>query len=131
MSRTQTLLGEYATGMLYYAWYLPVLAVGILVLVGLLPFLLRLPRRTFWWLAFGVAVYLTGAVVFEAVMGMAVEPTGSDEPPLQHPGLGLVLVLILEESLELLGVTVLIYTMLDYLSSRVRLVLVPPATDVG
>lgn len=125
VNRVQDALGEYATGLLFYAWYLPVLLMGAALLLGLLPFLLRLPRRTFWLLAMGVGVYLLGAVGFEAVMGMLVEPTGSDEPPLQHPGGGLVLVLLLEEGLELVGVAVLIYAMLNYLSSRIRLSVVP------
>jgi len=125
VNRVQDILGTYATGLLFYAWYLPVLLAGAVLLLALMPFLLRLPRRTFWLLALGVGVYLLGAVGFEALMGMLVEPTGSDEPPLQHPGGGLVLVLLLEEGLELLGVSVLVYAMLDYLAPRLRLTVVP------
>lgn len=118
--RVQAMLGEHATGLLYYAWYLPVLLLCSVFLLVLLPFLLRLPRRTFWLLAMGVAVYLAGAVVFEALMGMAVEPSGVDEPPLQNPPMRMVFLLVMEEGLEMVGITLLLYAMLDYLSPRLR-----------
>ena len=123
--RVQAMLGDHATGLLYYAWYVPVLLMCLVFLVVLLPFLLRLPRRTFWFLGMSVAVYLGGAVCFEALMGMAVEPSGVDEPPLQHPPLHMVFLLVMEEGLEMIGITLLLYTMLDYLSPRLRLQVLP------
>ncbi|XAL99602.1 hypothetical protein OT109_18740 [Phycisphaeraceae bacterium D3-23] len=124
VDRVQGFLGEYATGLLFYAWYVPVLALGAVILIGLVPFLRGLPRRTFWLLALSVGVFLLGAVGFESLMGMAVEPTGSDEPPLQSPGWRFVALVVMEEGLELLGMALLCYAMLSYLSLRVRLTLV-------
>ena len=125
--RAQALLGENATGLLYYAWYVPVLLLCSVFLLVLLPFLLRLPRRTIWLLGLGVAVYLCGAVAFEALMGMAVEPSGVDEPPMQNPPLRMVFLLVMEEGLEMVGVTVLLFAMLDYLAPRLRVQVLPQA----
>ena len=126
--RVQAMLGEHATGLLYYAWYVPVLLVCLVFLVFLLPFLLRLPRRTFWLLGLGVAVYIGGAVCFEALMGMAVEPSGVDEPPMQNPPAQMVFLLVMEEGLEMVGITLLLYAMLDYLSPRLRVQALPADT---
>lgn len=127
--RAQAILGEYATGLLFYAWYVPVLLACSILLAILWPFLRSLPRRTFWLLALGVAVYVCGAVVFESLMGMAVEPSGVDEPPLQNPPLHMVFLLVMEEALEMVGITLLLYAMLDYLAPRLRVQVLPQAAS--
>ena len=133
--RAQAMLGEHATGVLFYAWYVPVLVLCSILLIVLWPFLRSLPRRTFWLLGLGVAVYLCGAVFFEALMGMAVEPSGVDEPPLQNPPLRMVALLVMEEGLEMVGITMLLFAMLDYLTPRLRLQVVSadvaPAGEQG
>ncbi|MEM9414113.1 MAG: hypothetical protein AAGA29_01385 [Planctomycetota bacterium] len=129
VDRVRGVMGPYATGLMFYAWYVPVLALGAILLVGLVPFLRGLPRRTLGLLALSVAVFLAGAVGFESLMGMAVEPTGSDEPPLQSPGFWFVALVVMEEGLEMLGMALLCYAMLSYLVSRVRLVVVDPSQE--
>jgi hypothetical protein len=126
VNRAQAFLGAYATGLLFYAWYVPVLGLGLVLLLALVPFLRTLPRRTVRLLAAGVFLYLLGAVGFESLMGMAVEPSGTDEPPLQNPSAWLVALVVLEESFEMLGLVFLVGVMLDYLAPRVRLSVVRP-----
>lgn len=128
VNRAQAAMGAYATGLLFYAWYVPVLGLGLVLLLALAPFLRKLPRRTARLLAVGILLYLLGAVGFESLMGLSVEPTGTDEPPLQNPAAWFVLLVVLEESFEMLGLVFLVGVMLDYLAPRIQLSVSPPTS---
>ena len=51
---------------------------------------------------------------------MTVEPSGVDEPPLL-----MVFLLVMEAGLEMVGVTLLLFAMLDYLAPRMQLQVLP------
>lgn len=128
--RVREWLGPYATGLLYYAWYLPVLAVMLVLVWFWVPAWWRLPRKTRWGFAGGIAVFLGGAVVVEAIMGHFMHANGLEDPPLQHAPWSIRLLIVAEELVELLGMTIVACTLLAHLAPQWRVAVVdgPEAT---
>lgn len=122
--RVRQWLGPYATGLLYYAWYVPVLTVMFLLVWFWVPAWWRLPAATRWGLAGGVAVFVGGAVVVEAIMGMTMERHGLEDPPLQHAPWSIKLLIMAEELIEMLGMSIVACTLLAHLSPQLRLTVV-------
>ena len=100
-----------AGGLLHFAWVIPAIALLLVLSVAYLRFLLHLPagiRRLF--VAAG-ATYVGGAVVSEMIGGAWVESRGFLNP-------GSAVIWTVEESLEMIGVVLFIYTLLRYLELR-------------
>lgn len=99
------LLGR-GEGIMYYRWYLPY--IPIVIVIGLLyvPFLRKLPRRfALGFLAAGF-VFLTGALGVEMIQAyISFHDLG-----------GQGISMLVEETCEMLGIVLLIYTLLLYLS---------------
>lgn len=129
--RVRGVLGSHATGLLYYAWYVPALAVAGVVGVCLIPFWRRLPGPTRWGLAAALAVYVIGAAGFEALMGQAMQAAGREDPPLRNPDAWLVLLVVAEEALEMIGMAVLTCVLWAYLSPSLQLRIVAPQADAS
>ena len=101
------------TGYLYFIWVLPYGAL-VLLLAGLYaPFLDALPSRTKWGLILSATVFLVGAMGIEMISASVYE-----QQTVRHSALYAVLYSI-EEFLEMLGVALLNFYMLDYLKTRV------------
>jgi hypothetical protein len=99
------------TGFLYYPWILPA-GLGVATLaVGYSGFLLALPGRTRWLFLLAGALYLGGALGIEAVSGREAWLHG-EESVTYH------LIVTLEELLEMSGLVVFVYALLDYLKYR-------------
>jgi hypothetical protein len=102
------------TGFLYYPWIVPAgLCVSSLAL-GYSGFLTSLPRRTRWLFLAAGAIYLGGALGLEAVSGEMATLFG-ERSPAYHA------VATLEELLEMMGVVVFLYALLDYMGRRFSL----------
>ena len=99
-----------AGGLFYYAWV--IVAIPLVVLVaGLgLPMLGRLPRRTAVGLPLSAAIFCLGALSMEMLGGMVFEAAGEVATPTY------VMVTTLEEGLEMAGLVVCFYVLLDYLA---------------
>jgi len=97
------------SGLLYYAWVIPyafaLLALGLLYL----RFLLSLPRRTAVMFVISGTVFVTGAVGFEMLGGLFFQTFGSNTP-------GYVVLQTVEESMEMIGVVMFIYALVDYMA---------------
>ena len=96
----------------YYIWAVPyTIAAGI---VGLLymRFLAKLPKKTRILFLFSAAVFIIGAAGFEWLSYLHVQASGSRETFLYQ------LLLIFEEFLEMFGVLVFVYALLDYITSQ-------------
>lgn len=119
--RVRAVLGDYAVGPLYYAWYLPVVAFFGAIGLWLIPAWLRLPARTRWGMMASLGIFLLGAVGFEATMGWVMEARGAEDPPLQGGPWGLVFLVMAEELTELVGLSVLTCVLFAYLRPQVRL----------
>ncbi|MBW4459938.1 MAG: hypothetical protein KME47_06815 [Nodosilinea sp. WJT8-NPBG4] len=95
------------TGIFYYLWYL--VYIPIVVAVGLLyiPFLKRLPLRYSSRFVLAALVFLGGAVGMEMV-----------ESVLKYSGINTAISILFEETLEMLGIVILIHMLLLYLSEH-------------
>jgi hypothetical protein len=101
----------HATGLLYYAWIVPA-GVGV-ALFGLsyLRFLAALPARSRRLFLVAGAIYVGGALGVEALSGAQASRHG-EHNPIYHA------IVTVEESLEMVGLVVFIYALLDYLSRQ-------------
>jgi hypothetical protein len=107
--RVRDLLGIEEGGLLRWAWVVPAgLAVVIFVIVYL-RFLGHLPRSTRRGLWAAGILLVGGAIGFEMLSAPSYVP-GAAEQSMTY-----VLLTTVEETLELLGVTVLVYTLLAYI----------------
>lgn len=87
---------------LHYAWVIPVAVLVILFALAYLRFLLALPRRYQALFVLAGVLYVGGALGME-MLGAATRGSGTYE-----------LMMALEETLEMTGATVFIYTLLTY-----------------
>jgi len=100
------------SGYLYYAWVIPY-GIGVLALAfAYIPFFLKLDLRMFKLMMLSGVVFITGAIGLELIGGKwFVE--GS-------PKLTLMILYTVEELLEMVGVSIFIYSLLWYISIRDR-----------
>jgi hypothetical protein len=107
-------------GVLFFGWVIPA---GIIVLAlgaAYLRFLLRLPRRTRAQFIVAGAIYVTGALLLELPLGYWTEREGSRN--FVYAAIDWV-----EESLEILGLTLFLLSLLEYLGAAgCRVTLSPP-----
>ncbi len=100
-----------ATGFLRYAWVVPY-GIAVVIITGLYSgFLLRLPRRTMKLFLLSGAIYVSGALGFELLGGKYASLYGTQD-------LSFALICTVEETLEMVGVAVFIYSMLTYMVER-------------
>ncbi len=96
-------------GWLYYGWVIPGTAV-VLALAGIYGrFVWELPSEVKTQVIWAGALYVGGALAMELPLGYWAAEYGSDN-------LGYALIDLVEESLELVGVSLFIAALLDYLS---------------
>ncbi len=101
-----------ASGALHFAWIIPY-SILLLVFVGAyLRFVFRLPSRTRSLLIASGVVYVAGALGVEMIGGMYSDAVG-------RTNITYGFITMVEEMLELLGVTLLIYTLLDYIQREI------------
>jgi len=95
-------------GVLFFSWVVP--ASFFLLLMGLLylPFLLRLPAPTRWRVVLAGSLYVGGALLLELPLGAWTVRHG-------HDNLTYALIDWVEETLELLGATLFLLSLLGYL----------------
>jgi hypothetical protein len=99
------------TGFLYYPWIIPAGVCVSTLAIGYCGFLAALPGRTRWLFLAAGAIYLGGALGLEAVSG-EMASVYSERSPAYHA------VTTLEELLEMMGLVLFIYALLDYWRSR-------------
>ena len=100
------------TGLFYYTWVIPYgIAVGIIA-VFVLPTFYRLQYKVRNWFAFSAAIYLLGAIGFEMLGGMYFEMSN------EKGNIFVGLLTTIEETLEMLGLIVLIYALLLLIENK-------------
>ena len=95
-------------GPLFFAWVIPGAALVALLGIALLPFLRHLPKPTRRRMLAAGMLFLSGAIGFEMIGGAYKAAYG----PLN---MGYVLITTVEETLEMVGVAVLLYGLLAYI----------------
>ncbi len=106
-------LFESSSGVLYFGWVMPA---GVLVaLLGLvyLPFLRRLPSASRRRFVVAGAIYLCGALLLELPLGLWTEYAGPEN-------LVYALIDLVEESLEIIGVSLFMVALIDHLGGEER-----------
>lgn len=99
------------TGFLHYAWIIPAGLCVALFVLGYLSFLARLPARTRRLFLLAGAIFVGGAIGVEAVSGKHASLHG-------ERNLTYHLIITVEELLEMAGVVIFIYALLDYISRQ-------------
>jgi hypothetical protein len=100
-----------ASGFFHYAWIVPAALCVVLFVLGYLRFLARLPARTRQLFLLAGAVYVAGALGAEAISGKQASLHG--EQNLTYHA-----IITVEELLEMSGVVLFIYALLDYIGRQ-------------
>ena len=101
------------SGFFYYAWVLPYGIFALIIFALYLRFLLRLPREIAWLLVISGSMYVGGALGMEMVGGWYVEQHLGAEHTVRHSQIEVAFQTV-EESLEMMGIVVFIYTLARY-----------------
>jgi len=105
---TQHLLNT--SGYMLFAWVIPYTLFVIIFLLFYFKFLLRLPRKIMIMLVISGAIYVFGAIGLELFEGKIFETDGRSIKYLMFT--------TVEETMEMLGVSYFIYSLVYYLSSK-------------
>lgn len=109
----RSLLGDDSLGIFYYAWVIPGMVIVIMLALFFFNFLLSLPSRDRLMFLLSAGLYLGGAIGFELVGGSYAEMNGVKN-------LAYTMIVTVEEGLEMAGVIVFIYALLEYCSDNYR-----------
>ncbi|MBT8077991.1 MAG: hypothetical protein KJO31_05405 [Gammaproteobacteria bacterium] len=99
-----------ASGFFYYAWIIPYGIAFAVLAAAYFRFLLRLPRRTAVLFVIAGSLFVTGAIGFEMLGGYVFEESGS-------ANVRYVVLQTIEEVLEMAGIVLFIYALVDYLEA--------------
>ena len=105
------LLGQQARGIFFFAWVIPGIAVAMIFGLSYLKFLLHLPTKTRWRFVIAATLYLGGALGMELIGGRYAASHGMEN-------LAYSMTATVEESLEMAGVIVFIYALLNYIADN-------------
>jgi hypothetical protein len=97
------------SGYLYMPWVIPYLLLVLVVGISFLKFLVHLEKRTRNLFIISGAVYITGALCLEMVEGHFAKYYGIDSA-------GYLFCVTVEEIMEMSGIIIFIYSLLDFLS---------------
>ncbi|MDJ0976479.1 MAG: hypothetical protein QNJ98_18615 [Planctomycetota bacterium] len=106
----RALLGQ-PDGLLRFAWVVPGALFVAVMAITYVPFLRALPRATARGFVLAGVLFVGGAIGLELVEGIMMANDGG-------PSLGLSMAVNVEETLEMLGVVLLIHTVLCYLAEQ-------------
>jgi hypothetical protein len=101
----------HTSGFLYYPWIVPAGICATTLAIGYSGFLTALPGKTRRLFLAAGAIYVLGALGIEAISGRQASVHG-EQDPVYHA------IVTLEELVEMAGVVVFIYALLDYLGRR-------------
>ena len=104
-----------AEGALYFAWVVPYGIAAVCFALVYARFMLAIPRRTALFLFAAAGLFVGGALGMEMISPWVYDWTGEVSLPM-------FVLLLIEETLEMLGVAVLVYALLDHLARRNALV---------
>lgn len=104
--------GIKATGRLYVAWFIPYIAFLFIFLIVYSKFLLQINSRLRYLMIISGLIYVTGAAGLEILGGRNIEFLGiSNEHYLLYE-------ITLEEMLEMIGIVILNYSLMDHIATR-------------
>ena len=104
----------HASGMLYYGWVIPYGVLTATVGAIYIRFLLHLPVRTRWLMVLSGLIYVGGAAGLEIYGGYLEAHLG---PEAAQNSLAYLVEVFFEEGMEMFGIALFIYTLLDHIRS--------------
>jgi hypothetical protein len=99
------------SGIFFFAWVIPYGLILFVFVVSYLKFLIQLPKKFMKLFIASGAIYVVGALGFELLGGWQADFFGGDT-------LMYAIYYTFEESLEMLGIALFIYTLLTYVVSQ-------------
>lgn len=108
---TRKLLGDGDLGAFYFAWVIPGSVLVLVLGLYFLKFLLHLPAKTRFTFLVAAILYLGGAIGFELIGGRYAELHGTHN-------LAYNMISTVEESLEMAGVIIFIWALLQYIAGK-------------
>ena len=105
------LLGQEASGVFFFAWVIPGIAVAVIFGLSYLRFLLHLPFTTRWNVVLAGTLYLGGAIGMELIGGRYADVHGMEN-------LTYSMAATVEESLEMAGAIIFIHALLHYIANN-------------
>jgi hypothetical protein len=113
MKPTEELLGAHlTTGIFYFAWVIPGMAVTVLFALSFLVFFLYLPTPVRSFVLVAAILYIGGAIGMELIGGWYIEYREVD--------LTFNMIATVEESLEMAGAIVFIHALMTYIEANYR-----------
>jgi hypothetical protein len=113
MTPVRNSLGDDLPSYFYFTWVIPALAAIVLLAVLFFSFLKNLPSRARVGFLVSASIYLGGAIGMELVGGTYVSQNGMEN-------FNFNLLATLEESLEMLGASMFVRTLLTYISDSFK-----------
>jgi hypothetical protein len=95
---------------LEYSWVIPGSILVVILFIYFLPFIKSLPRKTLWLFVISGSMYILGAIGFEMIGSFA-------HANFTYNSREYTVVVTIEEFLEMAGLSVFAYSLLDYLQS--------------
>lgn len=99
------------SGLLYFAWFIPYLAIVVFIGVAYFKFMMRLPKKILKLFILAGIVFITGAVGMEMLGGKHAEIHGEDT-------LTYCLMYSFEEFLEMAGGAIFFYALISYIELK-------------
>lgn len=113
MRPTSELLGDHASGIFYFSWVIPGITFTLLFALTFVKFLLHLPLRTRGLFLVAAILFVGGAMGIELIGGRYAELHGMQN-------LTYNMIATLEETLEMAGVIVFIFALLEYIGTNYK-----------
>ena len=101
------------SGLLYFAWFIPYIAITILIAIAYFKFIMRLPKRILRLFILSAVIFVSGAVGMEMFGGMHAEVNG--EKTLTYA-----LMYSFEEFLEMSGAAIFFYALISYIEMKFK-----------
>jgi len=113
-----------ATGIFYYAWIIPYGIGVVLLAIFAIPIFWRMQKRIRFWFGLSAATYLFAAIGLEMISGKYLVMMN------EKKDIVWILMITLEESLEMVGLIILVYALLLLLRNKYNGFLIfMPGTD--
>ncbi|WP_345273130.1 hypothetical protein [Flaviramulus aquimarinus] len=103
-----------AKGFLYFTWVVPYSIISLIVVLVLFKFLMSLPKKTLYLFILSAVISVGGAIGMEMIAGNIVYALGDK----YFYNVTYMVCYTLEESMEMLGLILLIYSLLDYIITQ-------------
>ncbi len=105
------------SGLLYFAWFIPYMAVTIVMAIAYFKFMMQLPKPILKLFILAGMLYVFGAVGMEALSGRHYEKYGGET-------LTYALMYSFEELLEMSGAIIFLYSLISYIQMKFKTLLI-------